>query len=199
MSNDTFPVTYVLYSHFSEKEAADFTAFQKAKQDGLEGERLDQFMHTLGGIKTLTSYFRGLKELLETPGHEGIVLLFYASGIEELLDNLSKTKAELIRDHPKLQFASRFGATFLAAAKAQQLERRVRMITAVDLHDILGRISPDIAQKAHVNVVGPEAGIRYDVPKIPEAVVRLRSLGHGVPVLRLDQDVLFGNPSERDL
>lgn len=199
MTTEKFPVSYVLYSHYSDKEAADYAAFQKAKEQGLEGDKLNQQMRDLQGIKSLKRYFRGLKELLETPGHEGILLLFYASGFEELLDNLRKTKAELVKDHPKLEFAERFGAEFFEEVKANHLERRVRMITSLDLHDVLGQISEGIAQKAHVNVVGPEPGIRYDTPKIPEAVVRLRILGHGVPVLRIDQDVLFRDTSESDL
>ncbi|MEK7995904.1 MAG: hypothetical protein AAB403_19060 [Planctomycetota bacterium] len=40
-------------------------------------------------------------------------------------------------------------------------------------------------------VLGKDTGIRYDTPKIPEAILRLRLLGSGVPVFRMDQDVLF--------
>ena len=92
MTTDKLPVSYVLYSHYSDKEGADFSAFQTAKGRHLEDDRLNQQMRASQGIQSLKRYFRGLKELLETPGHEGILLLFYASGFEDLLDNLRKTK-----------------------------------------------------------------------------------------------------------
>ena len=192
-----FPVTYVLYSHYGDTKA-DFEIWQETHKQK-QGLDLIQAMRGLPGIKSLTKYFRGLGELLNTPGHEGILVLFYAAGFEDVLDNLSKTKRELVKDHEKLAFAGCFAKAFAAEVNDKQLERRVRMLTSLDLHDILGRVHPVIAEKAHVNIQGPEPGIRYDTPKIPEAVLRLRLLGHGVPVLRIDQDVLFRDPSESDL
>lgn len=45
--------------------------------------------------------------------------------------------------------------------------------------------------------MGDVAQLRYDAPKIVEAIVRLRLLGTGVPVFRLDWDVLFrGSPPD---
>jgi hypothetical protein len=194
-----FPVTYVLYSHFSQNEKEDFASYTHAKEQDEQRQNLDKVMRGLEGIKFLEKYFGGLRELLNTPGHEGILVLFYAAGFEDFLDNLSKTKPELIKDHKKLDFAIRFATVFTELLRANDLDQRVRMVTSLDLHDILGRVNPMIAEKAHVNVVGPEPGIRYDSPKIPEAILRLRLLGHGVPVLRVDQDVLFRNPKESDL
>ncbi|MFH2057143.1 MAG: hypothetical protein ABIJ61_14390, partial [bacterium] len=62
---------------------------------------------------------------------------------------------------------------------------------SLDLQVILGRVNIIFAEKFRTYFVGPAKGIRYDTPKIVEAILRLRLLGNGVPVLRLDHDVIF--------
>ena len=61
----------------------------------------------------------------------------------------------------------------------------------MDLESILGRVNSVLAGKFADYFVGPEQGLRYDSPKVPEAILRLRLLGSGLPLFRLDHDVMF--------
>lgn len=55
------------------------------------------------------------------------------------------------------------------------------------------------AGKLRWQFIGKSPDIRYDAPKIVEAIVRLRLLGSGMPVFRLDYDVLFRGDDNKDL
>src|ERR1041385_4633575 len=190
MPDPSLPVKYVLYSHYSPSDDSDFAAYRS----GASVEQLD-------GIKRLPDYFRGLRELLTTPGHEGILLLFFAPGFEEFIRELGDCPRHdengllkyLLDKSEKLRFAQSCSDYIRRQLNAAGLASRVRFLTALDLQVILGRVNAVFAEMFQTYFVGPAKGIRYDTPKIPESILRLRVLGNGVPVLRVDHDVLFRN------
>ena len=71
-------VKHVLYSHYGAYERSDFDKFKNGTAIG-----------DLKGIIHLEKHFRGLKELFTTPGHDGLLVLFYASGFAEFLSGLA--------------------------------------------------------------------------------------------------------------
>lgn len=77
MTEDGAPVRYVLYSHYSHREEHDFKSFASGSPPD-----------TLDGIRHLVAHFRGLRELLTSPGHEGLLVLFYAPGYQRFLKGL---------------------------------------------------------------------------------------------------------------
>lgn len=98
----------------------------------------------------------------------------------------------------KLEFAE--AAKEYVAQEAQkygELASRLRFITPLDLYDVFGQVNWAEAERLRWWFMGRTNDIRYDVPKIVEAIVRLRLLGTGLPVFRLDYDVLFRG-CERD-
>ena len=176
------PVKYVLYSHYSYGEAADHRAF-------IEGTPVDE----LTGLQYLEQHFRGLRELLTAPGHEGLLVLFYSPGFEEFLTGVAEQKKpeDLLDDSVNLRFADEVAKCIRRKLAEAKLAEQVRFVTSLDLQVILGRVNVIFAEKFRTYFVGPAQGIRYDTPKIVEAILRLRLLGNGVPVLRLDHDVIF--------
>jgi len=66
VSEGTLAVKYVLYSHSWMHEKDDFTALAK-------GARPRDFP----SVVELLAHLRGLKELLNAPGHEGMFVIFY--------------------------------------------------------------------------------------------------------------------------
>jgi hypothetical protein len=191
-------VKYVLYSHYSLHEKEDFDVYKKKKGRVKAND--------LKGVSNLISYFRGLKELLSAPGHEGLLMLFYAKGFEQFLDAKGprvsqKDQKVLIRSSMELRFAATVAKLVYSELVKAKLADRIRFITALDLGIIIGRVNEIFSGKFRMYFVGSERGIRYDSPKLVEAILRLRGLGNGVPVLRIDQDVIFGdeNKSKGDL
>src|SRR4051794_23681222 len=88
--NNGSDVRYVLFSHYAYKdgEKEDQLAFQR----GTPAEELE-------GVQWLVKHLRGLEELLTCPGHQGMLVLFYAPGYQEFLDGLvrSETDERLMR------------------------------------------------------------------------------------------------------
>src|SRR5437762_14288459 len=72
------PIKYVLYSHYNKDEIADLEVY-KRKKETTNFEKLNGVVH-------LQRHFRGLRELLISPGHEGVLVLFYAP--DKSFDNL---------------------------------------------------------------------------------------------------------------
>jgi hypothetical protein len=189
-------VRYVLYSHYP--EGNDFNHHLK------EGTP----PHKLEGVQYLVGHLKGLSGLLTWPGYEGLLVLFYAPGLADCLDGIGKGDSEidLVRSCPSLKFARAVETYLQALVKKEykELESRLRFITALDLHKVFGRVGKNskIAQSLRSWMVGDVEGIRYDSPKIVEAIVRLRLLGSDVPVFRVDYDVLFrgdGNWGKKNL
>lgn len=187
MSNPP-PIKYVLYSHYNAHETKDFNTYKRQK------EKTD--FDNLDGVAHLRRHFHGLRELLNSPGHAGLLVLFYAPGksFELLLDGIRR--GDLDDQNPReldesLCFADEVADCVKKNIADAKLEDRVRFLTPSDLVLILGRVSVILAQHFTDDIIGPAGGTRYDTPKVVEAILRLRLLGTGVPVLRVDHDVLF--------
>jgi hypothetical protein len=187
-------VKYILYSHYGYREGDDFAAYKAGvAPDDLEG------------VKYLFRHLRGLRELLNAPGHQGLLVLFYAPGYERFLEGLAHQEddARLLAgrhaeespaafdDRVRLRFAKDVAECVQRRLNEQQMEDRVRFLTSFDLRVILGRVNAIFAGQFRRFFIGPAKGLRYDAPKVMEAILRLRVLGNGVPVLRLDHDVIF--------
>jgi len=175
-------VKYVLYSHYGANERSDFESFLK----GMPPDKLQ-------GVQHLEQHFRGLKELLTSPGHEGLLVLFYAPGFAEFLKGIAdrKSQEDLINKTDSLRFATVVANCVRKKLEAAQLSQRVRFVTSIDLGVIFGQVHTIFSENFRKYFIGAAEGLRYDCPKIPEAILRLRLLGNGVPVLRLDHDVIF--------
>jgi hypothetical protein len=187
MSNPP-PVKYVLYSHLMAYQDKDFKAF---KEENMPPEKA-------AGITYLEQHFRGLRELLKTPGHEGLLVLFYAPDesymqfLEGIADKEHGTSdATLKEKYPSLRFADGVARCVRGKLAEAGLADRVRFLTPLDLRAILGLVNEIFASKFTDLMIGPARGTRYDTPKSVEAILRLRLLGNGVPLLRLDHDVIF--------
>lgn len=194
MSDNPIPVKYMLYSHFNAYEKDDFESYKR-------GCRVED----LQGVRYLIDHFRGLKELLTSPGHEGLLVLFYAPGYERFLEGLTRREDDaylLAERHPgeseesyeereHLRFAKTVAECVQRKLQAERLADRVRFLTSFDLRVILGRVNTILTEQFQQFFIGPRRGIRYDAPKVMEAILRLRVLGNGIPVLRLDHDVIF--------
>ncbi|HLK56277.1 MAG TPA: hypothetical protein VKU00_06920 [Chthonomonadaceae bacterium] len=196
-------VKYVLYVHYAFSEEADF----KAYNEGTPPENLRCVHH-------LMNHIRGLKELLTSPGHEGQLVLFYAPGYERFLKFLAERQdIERLRqdiDHinldqyedpngvRQLRFAKAVGEYVQRELRKWNIAERVRFVTSFDLGVILGRANTVFAADFPVYFIGRAAGVRYDATKLVEAILRLRLLGNGVPVFRLDHDVIFRD-SNKDI
>lgn len=186
---DSIPIKYALYSHFGYAERADFETWKSA-----EGEEDETLYGNLSGVRYLARHFDGLHDLLGSPGYEGLLVLFYSSGFEECLDGIAEglSRDELLGRYERLRFAHRVGRHVENLLRRHGgLASRVRFLTPIDFFGVFGRMRGLPAQQLRLWFVGLKRGIRYDTPKIAEALVRLRLLGTGVPVFRLDQDVLF--------
>ena len=180
------PVKYVLYTHFGYADQ-DFDSWNS----GTNVSELD-------GVNYFAAHLDGLRELLTSPAYEGMLVLFFASGFEECLDGIAKglTRDDLLRKD-RLQFANQVRQEFDRMLSGHRdASHRIRVLTPIDFYDIFGRMRGFDVDNLRLWFVGLREGIRYDAPKIAEAIVRLRLLGTGVPVFRLDWDVIFR--AERD-
>jgi len=189
----SIPVKYVLYSHFGYREADDLKAWANGK--GTPCDELD-------GVRFLAEHLTGLRELLASPAYEGILVLFYAPGFAECLRGIEqgKKRDELLAEYEKLRFADAVGRCVGTILQQHgELASRLRFVTPLDLYDIFGRMNWGVAKDLRWWFIGKSTAIRYDAPKIIEAVVRLRLLGTGVPVFRLDYDVLFRDDDNKRL
>jgi hypothetical protein len=188
ISNPLPPIKYVLYSHYVAHEKEDFETY-KAKKEATDFDNLRGVVH-------LERHLKGLRELLNSPGHAGLLVLFYAPDkcFEKLLDGIRRGDF----DHPNqrgpdlsLCFADEVAECVNKKLADASLGDRVRFLTPSDLLVILGPVNAIFAQHFREDMIGSAGGIRYDTPKTVEAILRLRLLGNGVPVLRMDHDVLF--------
>lgn len=168
---------YVLFSHLYEKTLNELLA---------PGRR----------------WLQELMELLEDSRNPGMAVLFYHSGWQGLVrgtlfGTVDERSVEVARQ---------------AGCLAQQIERaavqysrqptsRLRIVTALDLLPLVREIAthqPAIPVEKLANFLGTNfAGSRYDFPKLVESFLRLRNPTE-VPILRVDQDVLFNEISDPD-
>ena len=177
------PVKYVLYAHYANQEREDFKAWNDGR--GTPAKELK-------GVSFLLSRFRSLRSLLTSPGYEGLVVLFYAPGLTECFDGIGERREDLLKIHEPLRFAEAVSACVTEALRESSgLGPRLRFVTALDLYDIFQGVNALDADQLRWWFIGGTSEIDYDSPKIVEAIVRLRLLGNGVPVFRLDWDALF--------
>lgn len=181
-------VRYVLYTHYP--EGNDFREYRDNKTPTPE----------LSGVKFLVDHLKGLRGLLTWPGYEGLLVLFYSPGLAECLAGIgAQTDVKVLEETcDELRFAKAV-RDYLDEKMRQEfkeLRPRLRFITALDLHRVFGRVTT-IGGFLQTWMVGDTEGIRYDSPKIVEAIVRLRLLGSGIPVFRVDHDVLFRGDENR--
>jgi hypothetical protein len=189
MNDGTAPIQYVLFSHYGYREGEDFKAFQTGTHP-----------KDLKGIQYLSDHFRGLRELLTAPGYRGMLVLFYSPGYEKFLEGLAHGEDDQwMLQNPELRFASEVADHTRSMLEKEQLADRVRFLTSLDLRAILGRVNAIYAEMFRRFFLGQSKGIRYDATKIVEAILRLRALGNGVPVFRLDHDVIFRGEAIDDL
>ena len=184
-------VKYVLYTHYAYRDADDFAAWSSGTPP-----------NDLVGVQYLAEHLKGLRELLTSPAYEGILVMFYAPGFADCLDGIArgKQRGELLAQNNRIRFAAEVGQSVAALLRSYpQLPMRVRVVTPIDLYDIFGRMNWATAQNLRWWFIGKSQAIRYDTPKIVEAIVRLRLLGSGVPVFRLDYDVLFRGDENKNL
>jgi hypothetical protein len=181
------PVRYVLYSHYP--EGSDFERYDAGEKN----------VSKLDGVRSLVRHLGGLSGLLTWPGYEGLLVLFYAPGFAKALEGIGRRENEetLLRN-PELEFAKAVEIYLNSRLKKdyKKLLPRFRFVTPLDLQKIFGRMyMKNMTQPLRSWFFGQgedeSEGMKYDSPKTVEAIVRLRLLGSGIPVFRLDYDVLF--------
>ena len=183
------PVRYVLYTHYPETHHPEGNDFIHYRDHGV-------MPRDLPGVRFLVKHLAGLRGLLTWPGYEGVLVLFYSPGLGECLEGIANHVPikSLRNTFRELEFGKAVADHLHSVISHEypELVPRLRFFTANDLHKVFGRITnSDIADRLKVWMVGDTKGLRYDSPKIIEAIVRLRLLGSGVPVFRVDHDVLF--------
>lgn len=179
---------FVIFSHYGRE---DFSEWNGADVAGLPG------------VQHLASHFGELPTLLNAAGNEGMLVLFYAPGYARFLELLADPGSSNEEGDKKLAFARAVKAHIEGVIEGNdQLKDRVRFLVSDDLKVVLGKTNQIHAELFEQFFLGTGRDLRYDAPKVVEAVLRLRILGNGVPVFRLDHDVLFpgtGDPWPLDL
>lgn len=187
-AGEAIAVKYVLYTHYWQQEKEDFQKYRPGQTA----------FGDLTVAQDLMAHFNGLRSLLTAPGHEGMLVIFYASGYTRFLEALAKGEdiSDLLNgpadeDCNRLCFARDVSTYIKEKLDEFGFGDRVRFLTPIDLNVIFGEVNELLAGKFEKFFFGLSKGLRYDAPKVVEAILRLRFLGMGVPLLRLDQDVLF--------
>ncbi len=150
-------------------------------------------------------YAEHLETILTDP--EGHLVLWFDAFESEVLGNLSpadfrqvgsqelrkKRKKKLEGKHYTVTIAGKDhkkrGAWLKDLASHVSSFPKATLLTAFDLVDLLGEMSN--VHELGAFLLGDRETVKYDSPKIIDAVLRLRLLGSGVPVFRLDEDVLL--------
>jgi hypothetical protein len=207
---DTFglPVKYVLYSHISYREQEDLSLFKEwERQSAVQGGPGARATSTIPVpsepnfkiVDDLKPFMAQLGSLLTDADTPGMLILFYATGYAECLEDIAEkrypTRDDAVKGHPELGCADAVQRDLQSLFDNSGVRLRVRVITALDLYDMFSRIETDYAQNLIQWFIGlQEEKVRYDAPKIVEAITRVRMIGSGAPVFRIDQDVLFRKP-----
>ena len=173
-------------SKVTDIDKADFHQFK----DMLDNKRVDVKPELFSGIEFLVSHFNGLRELLIGLGFNGMLVLFYDRGYASFLGSIIDPNNDRIDLENK--FSGEFDDYINEQLKKYNLSDRVRIIIPEKLQVILGNVNAITVKTLKEYFLGDKPGIRYDAPKVVEAIIRLRLIGNGIPVFRIDQDVLFG-------
>lgn len=149
----------------------------------------------------LGEYLLKIQDILKSESNPGVLILFYDPGWLSLLNTVG-------RDFDPATFTQEFGrASELQSFADSQLQvpeseiPRIRFVTCADLFQIVNNIRGERPGRAATRLrrfltgskSGRAASSRYDTSKVVEAIVRLRQVGSGIPVFRIDWDALFND------
>lgn len=167
-------VSYVLYSHYCPKD-----------------DPIDFFR----------SHLAGLNRLLDNSRYPGILFLFYDPGWTSLLNTVGVDfDPDVFADEfARARYVQSMLHEVLADSKMREAGRtlrdRIRILTASDLCPIINMLRGDLPGMEGLRLRqfldGSSRKLMYDSPKVVEAIIRIRHVGSGIPVLRLDWDALF--------
>ena len=148
-------------------------------------------------LKALENVADRLGACLNEPDAHGILVLFVDPGWLSLLNTIGT-------DFNPVKMAEEFGEIEKIKKRVNTLLKdtptlcdRLRLVTAETLYPILNNLrggKPGLeATRLKKFLAGTEPGVRYDTTKVVEALVRVRHLGSGIPVLRVDWDALLND------
>ena len=156
------------------------------------------------GMVALEKAATRLGECLNAHEAEGMLVVFVDPGWLSLLNTIGtdfnpvrmaeefKTIGEIETRVEKLKASCR-----RASDRRLLLRDHLRLVTAKTLYPILNNLrggKPGLEATRLKNfLVGSDPGVRYDTTKVVEALIRVRHLGSGVPVLRIDWDALLND------
>ncbi len=124
-----------------------------------------------------------LERLLEPEsGPQGVLFLWVDIGWVHTIEGVVETQDE--RDDIRM-------VSHEIPRALGNLSRRLRLITAPDLRSLLNYLRTRVGEQVFRWFVGEEGRPKYDSPKVVEAFIRIRALGGGTPLFRLDHDVLL--------
>ncbi|NTU53227.1 MAG: hypothetical protein HGA97_05905, partial [Chlorobiaceae bacterium] len=144
-----------------------------------------------------------LGDLLSDQEASGMLMIFTEPGWLHLLNIIGQdfNPVRLAEDFVKIKKRE---DDFHRIIDNSSLKGRARLITAETLYPILNNIRGNKSGETSANLkkylVAEKPGVRYDTTKVVEAIIRIRHLGTGIPVIRMDWDALFNdNTLSRDL
>lgn len=181
LTKNDLDVKYILFSHFARDD------FKTWSTPGATTN-----VASLSSFKFLTMHFRELARLLNATANEGIMILFFSPGYDHFLEGMAvgKTVRNIERTSPQLQYARAMKDAVMAEANQyDQLARRLRFIIAQDLEPLFARWQKSGSLRRWF--IGRTEALRYDSPKMIEAIIRIRHIGSGIPIFRFDYDAIF--------
>jgi hypothetical protein len=180
---------FILFTHYYLNEDADYASYLEGGYDSFSG--VDYLSRFLGGLRDLLC---GKKK--------GLLVLFYSHGWTRALSQLQRG-GFLDKDAEKaIDFSNIFAQVVRARLHDRRfagLADRLRIVTAKDLLNFFSGTRWDIAKNLDEWLVGESVKMTYDSPKLVDAVIRLRAMDSGIPVFRIDQDVLFNDWTESQI
>ncbi|MEN6374998.1 MAG: hypothetical protein ABFD75_09490 [Smithella sp.] len=135
-----------------------------------------------------------LSECLKSQEAPGMLVVFLDVGWLSLLNTIGT-------DFDPVKMAEEFYRIDEIEKRVKKLKTdlkdRLRLVTAKTLNPILNNLrgnKPGLEATRLKNfLVGNDPGVRYDTTKVAEAIIRVRHLGSGIPVLRMDWDALLSD------
>ncbi|KPA19535.1 hypothetical protein MHK_000244 [Candidatus Magnetomorum sp. HK-1] len=184
---------YVLYTAYNPKEIESFNLWHEKKKSPDSIKKTKMF-------EKFESHLPRLKELLTYSELPGMLVMFIPTGWIELTKNLKDGISPEDEYSEKMQFAKDFRKTIEKSIEKHGLNKYIRVLTPLNIYTSIWKYTNrEMLREIRNYFIGEREKLHYDAPKIPEAIVRLRLLGTGVPVLRLDHDVLFTGKNDKIL
>ncbi len=190
-------VRYALYVHYDALWQEGFETWKQSCTNNRSNDLPDGLQVVDDFSVHLEHLHRLLQNEIESP--PGVLILFLDYGLGSMLTEISDAglpdkhaKSGLEEKIPELKFAELVRKKVWELTRIQGVEQCIRVLTPLDLVYIFKNMSQVSVLKY---VVGAEGQVRYDSPNFIEAIVRARLLGSGIPVFRVDRNVLL---PERD-